>query len=175
MNGVPRLLLAAAVASGLLIPAARAQDGMSAADRATLAACLSAAQGGRRTPETCIGAVQGPCMKQPGGETTSGMKACGGREIAAWDERLNAAYRSALAGDLGTQAAVRGGGSRTLTGADILRDAQRAWIAFRDRKCDAAGLPMEGGSGAGLQSVECHLGETARQAIFLDGLKAREP
>jgi uncharacterized protein YecT (DUF1311 family) len=57
---------------------------------------------------------------------------------------------------------------RKLTGADILRDAQRAWITFRDKKCDAAGLPMEGGSGAGVLIAGCYLQETARQALWLE-------
>ena len=57
---------------------------------------------------------------------------------------------------------------RRFTGADIIRDQQRAWLAFRDKKCDAAGLPMEGGTGAGLLAAGCVLQETARQAIWLD-------
>ena len=97
------------------------------------------------------------------------MKECGAREIAAWDERLNAAYRAALSGDIGKREAIREGG-RKLTGADVLRDAQRAWIVAREKKCDAAGLPMEGGTGAGLLSVDCFLQETARQALWLGGL-----
>ena len=161
---------------GLLAPAllgpgvAAAQDKDVAKDRAALTVCLSAAKTAKRAAETCIGSVQGPCLKAPGGETTVGMKECGGREIAAWDERLNAAYRIVLAGTLGKQETIRSGGAKKLTGADILRDAQRSWLTFRDKKCDAASLPMEGGTGAGLLSVDCYLQETARQALWLEGL-----
>ena len=115
-----------------------------------------------RAPETCIGSVQGLCLKGSDGGTTIGMKECGAREIAAWDERLNAAYRAALSGDIGKREAIREGG-RKLTGADVLAEA-------REKKCDAAGLPMEGGTGAGLLSVDCFLQETARQALWLGGL-----
>jgi uncharacterized protein YecT (DUF1311 family) len=153
---------------------ALAQDKDMVKDRTILTACLSAAKANKRGPDTCIGAVQGPCLKGRGGDTTVGMKDCGGREIAVWDERLNAAYRIVLSGTLGKQEAVRGGGSKTLTGADILRDAQRSWLAFRDKKCDAASLPMEGGTGAGLLSVDCYLQETARQALWLEALNEGE-
>lgn len=66
-----------------LVPSlASAQDKEVAKDRTILTACLAAAKTGKRGPETCIGVVQGPCLKAPGGETTFGMKECGGREIA---------------------------------------------------------------------------------------------
>jgi uncharacterized protein YecT (DUF1311 family) len=103
------------------------------------------------------------------------MKECSGREIDVWDERLNKIYRDLLAGDLGqlqTQRVPPSGKGRKITGADILRDAQRAWIAARDKKCDAAGLPMEGGTGAGLLTTACVLQETARQALWLEDLKS---
>ena len=76
--------------------------------------------------------------------------------------------------DLGKQPAIRAQSNRALTGADILRDTQRAWLAFRDKKCDAAGLPMEGGTGARLLSTDCYLQETARQALWLETLNAGE-
>ena len=141
-------------------------------DRQTLAACLSAATAAKRGAETCIGAVQGPCLRDPGAETTVGMGDCTARETAVWDERLNAAYKKALASDVGTVDTPREGRGK-LKGADILRDAQRAWIAFRDKKCDAAGLSMEGGAGAGLIGNDCFLAETARQAIWLETFDAR--
>lgn len=147
-----------------------AQEAVRAPDRAALSACLSAAEAARKPAESCIGTVQDRCMKMPGGDTTIGMSDCTGREAAAWDERLNAAYKAALAGDLGQQDAT-GRGGRKLKGADLLREAQRAWITFRDAKCDAARLPMEGGTGAGLLAGSCHLQETARQALWLEALR----
>jgi uncharacterized protein YecT (DUF1311 family) len=166
---VVALVVTAAAPSGPGV----AQDKATSKDRTAVESCLKAAKIAKRSPETCIGAVQGPCLKEPNGETTVGMKECGGREISVWDERLNAAYRTALSGELGKQDAIRGGG-RKLKGADILRDAQRAWISFRDKKCDAASLPMEGGTGAGLLSTDCYLQETARQALWLEGLNGGE-
>jgi uncharacterized protein YecT (DUF1311 family) len=146
------------------------QDKVAPKDRAELAACLDQAKAGKKTTESCIGTIQGPCVAGPDGGTTIGMKECTGREIALWDERLNKAYRAALTSELGEQDVVRDSGKPKLTGADILRDAQRAWVAFRDKKCDAAGLPMEGGTGAGLLSGDCYLQETARQALWLEDM-----
>lgn len=145
-----------------------AQEKATAEDRAAIAACLSKAKKDKAASETCIGAVQKTCLEAPEGQSTLGMKTCAWRETAVWDERLNKAYQASLRGDLGQTEAVRDGGKRKLTGADIIRDAQRAWLAFRDKKCDAAGLPMEGGTGAGVLTSDCYLQETARQALWLE-------
>jgi uncharacterized protein YecT (DUF1311 family) len=169
---VRRPALALALTCALAVPAA-AQDAVDPKDRAALGACLDKARGGKTRPEQCIGVIEGPCLKGPDAETTIGMTDCTGREINAWDERLNRTYRAVLAGELGRLATQRpgpSGQSRKVTGADLLRDAQRAWIAARDKKCDAAGLPMEGGTGAGLLSMGCLLQETARQVLWLEDL-----
>ena len=141
-----------------------------AGDRDALARCVSVAKAAKLGAASCIGTVQGACFKRPGGDTTAGMVDCTAREIAAWDARLNVAYRAAFAGPSGSVETLRDGGRRRQKGADVLREAQRSWIVFRDRKCEAARLPMEGGTGASLLAGDCMLAETARQAIWLDGL-----
>jgi len=59
------------------------------------------------------------------------------------DKRLNEAYRSAMARmketDQYLPADLRGA-------ADALRDAQRAWIPYRDKACAAEGYLARGGS-----------------------------
>jgi uncharacterized protein YecT (DUF1311 family) len=149
--------------------ACRAQEKGTPEDRAAIAACLDKARKSEpKTTETCIGVVAQPCMEAD--SSTFGMNMCNSREAAVWDERLNKAYQALLRGDLGQTEALRDGGKRKLTGADILRDAQRAWMAFRDKKCDAAGLPMEGGTGRGVLIGSCYLQETARQALWLEDM-----
>ena len=145
---------------------AKAQEKATPDDRAAIQKCLDAAKKSGAAAETCIGAVQKPCLDSPDGQSTLGMKICSGREMAAWDERLNRFYQALLRSGLGALQAQRG--ERKLTGADILRDAQRAWLNFRDKKCDAAGLPMEGGTGAGILVADCYMVETARQALWLE-------
>lgn len=64
------------------------------------------------------------------------MNQCAALDYQAADEDLNLAYgtaRSAMA-QIGPHAV------------DKLRDAQRAWIPFRDLACEVEGLMFEGGS-----------------------------
>jgi uncharacterized protein YecT (DUF1311 family) len=170
---LPAAGIALALAWAAAEPVA-AQRAVGSKDRAALQACLDKARADGTRREDCIGIIEGPCLKQSDGDTTAGMKDCTGREIGAWDERLNRTYRDLLAGDLGpleTQRTDASGKTRKVTGADLIREAQRAWIAAREKKCDAAGLPMEGGTGSDLLSVGCFLKETAAQVLWLDDLK----
>ena len=144
--------------------------------RRELADCLGRAKG---RGEACIGTVRDACLNGPAAGSEVGNRNCIGLELDAWDDRLNDAYKKILVGDLGTQQTQRAepsGEVRTKTGADILRDAQRAWIAFRDKKCDAARLPLEGGTGAMTLEATCMLTETARQALWIEDLaRGRSP
>ena len=63
------------------------------------------------------------------------MNFCAGRNREAADAALNEAYRRIVA-RLGTDTATLG----------QLREAQRAWIAFRDAECTFAASGVEGGS-----------------------------
>jgi uncharacterized protein YecT (DUF1311 family) len=163
--------LAACLALLVGVPAPASADAKVAPkDQAVLASCLDQAKAAGKSAESCIGTVQDACTKESGNESNAAISGCIGREVAVWDERLNAAYKAALAGDLASQQAYGNAGARKLTGAEVMRAAQRAWIGFRERKCSAARLPMEGGSGAALLGGACFLQETARQAIWLETL-----
>jgi len=61
------------------------------------------------------------------------MNICSDRDYQKADAVLNAAYRKAMAG---LDAHNR----------DLLRTAQRAWIAFRDAQCTYESAPNEGGT-----------------------------
>ena len=65
--------------------------------------------------------------------TQRDMNICANRDYAAADARLNAAYRAAMA------RLDDGGKAR-------LKNAERDWIAARDRECRAATAETEGGS-----------------------------
>ncbi len=104
--------------------------------------------------ESCIGVVATPCQAAPGGESTAGMTQCFDRETAAWDERLNANYKTRLA-------------DATNEYGDALKKMQRAWIAYRDAKCSSIHAEFEGTMAIPL-TASCMLTETARQAIFLE-------
>ena len=120
-----------------------AQDRSDLQARAALGACLKKAKG---NGETCVGTIRDACFASGTGGSEVGNRNCIGLETDAWDERLNAAYRKLLAGELGEGADPAGPALWRCTGRDRRRHPARgAAVAFRDKKCDAARLPMGGG------------------------------
>jgi len=105
--------------------------------------------------ESCIGAVTIPCQEESGGATTVGMVDCNTREWAVWDERLNGAYRNALK-DAPAKLAT------------ALRETQRTWLQWREKRCKLPALDNEGGSIVGPLFTSCMLDATARQALWLE-------
>jgi uncharacterized protein YecT (DUF1311 family) len=104
--------------------------------------------------ESCIGAVTIACQQQPGGSSTHGMIDCNRREWAVWDERLNRSYAEALKGAEPKLAAA-------------LRETQRAWLQWREKRCKLPAIDNEGGSIVGPLYNGCMLYATARQALWL--------
>jgi len=104
--------------------------------------------------ESCIGAVTAPCQQETGGSSTAGMIACNTREWAVWDERLNRAYSQALK-DADKKLAT------------ALRQTQRAWLQWREKRCALPAIENEGGSIVGPLYTGCMLDATARQALWL--------
>lgn len=144
----------------LTAPAAFAQD--MAFDHAYVERCLASGAGAK-----CINVASDHCMQtNPGGQTTVGMGYCLDAEWQAWDRRLNATYARMLAqaqaedADLNSSAVPRQ--------APALKAMQRAWITFRDRKCDWARSLWGGGTGGGPATASCLLTETARQVLYLE-------
>ncbi len=162
-----RRLIASFIFASVGVGMAHAQDAATAQDRAVIDKCLADAKKTKALPESCIGAVQKPCLDTPDGQSTLGMRECSNREAAVWDERLNKAYK-ALLDELGSVDAERDG--KNVKGADLIRDAERAWLTFRDKQCDVTGLPMEGGSGAGVLIDDCYLEQTAQHALWLESI-----
>ena len=104
------------------------------------------------------------------------MEDCAARELAVWDEKLNAAYRTLTGGALGKVDALPANRpaenprARAIKGAVLLADMENAWLALRTRKCDALALTAEGGTLARTIYSTCFLDETARQALFLQSI-----
>ena len=99
--------------------------------------------------------------------TQSDMNNCA---VAGWeaeDARLNAVYPKAMAllksWDEGLPEAERGGAAR-------LREAQRAWITYRDAACEVAGWPMRGGSAEPLLVYGCMTELTRERVEDLESL-----
>jgi len=92
------------------------------------------------------------------------MNACASRNFDAADAALNAAYReivSRLGGDEATRV--------------LLRDAQRAWVTFRDAECRFSTSGVAGGSIHPLIYATCLADVTAARTAILRGyLDCRE-
>lgn len=86
--------------------------------------------------------------------TQLAMNQCAARNYEAADAELNAVYKQARARmkAFSPEAGV------------LLRDAQRAWIPFRDKACDAEGMLYQGGSIRPLIVLNC-LERLTRQRI----------
>ncbi|WP_157970156.1 lysozyme inhibitor LprI family protein [Pelagibacterium sediminicola] len=119
-----RVLIVALLAALCFPAGAQTQSGP---DNQIMTACIEAAQsamiGETGRLEDCIGALSGPCMESPEGSTTVGTNECLGAETQWWDAFLNARYDALRKGMDGESALA-------------LRNAQRAWIAFRDAECE---------------------------------------
>jgi uncharacterized protein YecT (DUF1311 family) len=76
------------------------------------------------------------------------MTACAGIDFARADRELNAVWREAVAHARAIDRESRGfRGSDDRPGSEaVLRDAQRAWLIFRDAHCTLEGYDARGGS-----------------------------
>lgn len=116
----------------------------------------------------CVGLAAKACMRKPGGETTLGMMECLKGELAYWDGKLNKAFANRLADAKASDAELAG---MRFSGPKIepsLRKMQEAWIAYRDAACLYERAQWMGGTGGGPATMDCHMQETARQALKLD-------
>jgi len=95
------------------------------------------------------------------------MTHCAVQDFQSADADLNAAYKTARDGmrriDAGLPASERGAEM-------ALRDAQRAWISFRDQACKAEGYLMHGGSAEPMVVYGCMARLTQQRATDLAAL-----
>lgn len=126
-----------------------------AAERKTIGDCIDKTAGDSELEQMskCIGLVADPCPYAPNANTFN-IVACNMREQKIWDERLNDWYGQAQA-QLKDDAATAG----------ALKDAQRAWIHFRDTKCGYWEKRYEGGTFASVAAGNCTRIETGRRPL----------
>ena len=108
--------------------------------------------------QRCIGVGANLCMiDNPGGSSTIGMGSCLDQERAWWDTRLNDVYGS-LQDQFTDRADVQ----------ENLREMQRAWITYRDARCDFEFIQWNGGTGQGPALLACLMMATAEQTLVLE-------
>jgi uncharacterized protein YecT (DUF1311 family) len=114
----------------------------------------------------CAGQEANVCQGLSGGSTTIGIVTCLSAETAVWDAMLNEEYGKArvVFGQIG-------GDELQVS----LRDAQRAWIAFRDAECAMLYQKNIGGTIRSLVSASCKMNMTASRAIALRDLAKNAP
>lgn len=94
-------------------------------------------------------------------QTQTEMNICAGMDYKAADAELNRTYRSVIAHMKGIDADL----PPELKGAEkTLRAAQRAWIPYRDKACEAYGFLARGGSMESMLVGNC-LTELTRKRI----------
>ena len=92
------------------------------------------------------------------------MTYCAEQDWTAADADLNIAYAAAKALMKQIDAALPADQQGAVTS---LRDAQRAWIAFRDQACAAEGYTMRGGTGESMLIYQCRTRLTAARTADL--------
>ncbi|WP_119256835.1 lysozyme inhibitor LprI family protein [Shinella zoogloeoides] len=78
--------------------------------------------------------------------TQADMNICARRDYEEADKALNVAYRKAMAAAQTMDADARGMGEQYVGAVNALKNAQRAWIGYRDGQCELAGFEARGGS-----------------------------
>ncbi|MCD7060738.1 lysozyme inhibitor LprI family protein [Pelagibacterium xiamenense] len=154
-----RRFVTLAILAACTMPAAAQETGFTPEDDKMLTECVenAGASGGESLAATCIGTVSELCQETPEGSTTIGIVECAARETSWWDKRLNDTYAAVLE----TLDADR---------TQSLRDAQRAWIAFRDAECAFAYDYWRDGTIRSVFGASCMLDLTARRAIDLSDI-----
>jgi uncharacterized protein YecT (DUF1311 family) len=164
------MALAAALAAPAPLAAQSKDEGALRFDGDLIQSCLDG--GGWRD---CIGIAAQSCMEAtPGGASNVVMTGCLAREAEWWDTRLNAEYRALMARERASDSEWQPipGLMPRPSGAEALRTAQRAWIAWRDATCTYEELQWWGGTGASGAALGCDLRLTAEQVLALMSYQA---
>lgn len=151
----------AALAAVLLAGAAAAGE-PSGLDPEAFDACLAggdAAACAVRSTDSCVALW---AQRDPARDRIDARLGCIDAEQQLWDARLNETYGAVLS---------RVEAARP-DDAPAIREAERAWIAFRDARCRAEAALFGHGTGGILATPECRLRESARQLDLLRGWEA---
>jgi uncharacterized protein YecT (DUF1311 family) len=152
-----RLILA--LAGGLaILPAVLPAQALKVDENIIMGCFLATQTGAAARSEQCAGEAANQCQSLPGGSTTIGITECIGAETAVWDRFLNTQYQVAR-----EHLFAVGGEDLQIS----LRDAQRAWIAFRDAECALQYDRYAGGTIRSVVYASCMMTMTATRAVAL--------
>ena len=104
------------------------------------------------------------------------MTGCADRELTAADDALNRTYADAMR--IARERDEDGHPGSAVPVVSLLRDAQRAWIPFRDRACDLEASAWAGGSGQSMAYLQCKTRLTRERSrdlcLFMDMTRSLE-
>lgn len=93
------------------------------------------------------------------------ITACAQRDWQEQDDRLNAEYKQAMARAKDFDDGLYGPNDGA---AAALKAAQKAWVTYRDRSCEAETFPLKGGTAEGEALFTCLSALTATRADELE-------
>ena len=118
-------------------------------------------------PYQCIGVGAEACYARSGGSNVE-YGFCNGAERDDWDARLNTVYQALLVAQAETTAELREYRPDAPDQVEMMRDMQRAWIAYRDAACEWEYVQWGGGTGGGPAHALCMGRLTAQQTLHLE-------
>jgi uncharacterized protein YecT (DUF1311 family) len=103
-------------------------------------------------------------------QTQVEMNACAARDFEIADRALNIAYREAVAGARADDSELDRQVDQRPTSEAVLREAQRAWVTFRDAHCTLEGYQdARGGSMEPMSYNSCRTALTRARTAQLRG------
>lgn len=149
-------------------PAAAQQvDELAQKFSADLRSCYFGAED-TREGRACIGTLSQRCMDgTDGGHTTFGMSTCTAAEAQVWDDILNEEWPETMNWARAMDAEDMTYFPEFARRAEVLLQAQRAWITFRDAHCDMAYAEWGSGSMRHIAGTDCNMRMTAERVLTL--------
>ena len=126
--------------------------------------------------EACIAVASNTCQTQhTDGGSTLGITLCNQGETLVWDRILNEEYQATMAWAKEADALEAETFPEFANMESSLRDAQRAWIGFRDAECGFAYAFWGAGSMRNIAATQCLMTQTAERAIRLWAIRETQP
>ncbi|MDC5818886.1 lysozyme inhibitor LprI family protein [Vibrio europaeus] len=111
--------------------------------------------------------VEDPCQVSGGG-VMAGYQ-CVEQKMKSADQALNESYQKAIARISEEETALRETWSQTEL-VEPFRQAQRAWLKYRDAECEFFGLSSTPSPWQGVQVEECKLRMTLERVEYFNGV-----
>ncbi len=170
MKQLPAVSLAAAIAAAPLA----AQEPSFSMEATDMCLVRMLEEGGDM--RSCAGASAGRCIEALAPPRSASVTdRCYRLELAAWQARLDDAYRQILEDAAARDREMEQRGLRAVPQAGIARRMQERWVEYRDAKCAYLFAIWEGHADGAPALGECLMRETASQALFLQDFLQEVP